>query len=259
VAAGYRLLLARALPRLAGRDDRSSQALATAIRTTALGRFPAEERAWIERIEAARARIPTSAIEVGATVGDGPRRPVGEHLEEASQACLWMSLPPALGRFLTRLVRELAPDSALELGTGFGISTSYQLAALDLNGSGRMTSLDVEDMVAIARPGLERLGFGDRVVLVGGRIEDTLAGAVAAATPIDYALLDADHTEAGTLSAFDAILPHLAPGAVVVLDDINWTEGMRRAWSAIPGRPGVAATVTVHRLGIAVIADRSEA
>ena len=122
-----------------------------------------------------------------------------------------------------------------------------------------MTSLDVEDMVAIARPGLERLGLGDRVELVSGRIEDTLPGAAERAAPVDYALLDADHTEAGTLDAFDAILPHLAPGAVVVLDDVNWTEGMRRAWAAIPGRPGVATTATLHRLGIAIISERSAA
>jgi predicted O-methyltransferase YrrM len=260
VAAGYRLVLARALPELTGREDEASRALARALRTAALGRFPAEERAWIERIEAARRRIPASAVDVAGAAANGEApRPVDDHLEEASQACLWMSLPPALGRFLMRLVRELAPRSCLELGTGFGVSSSYQAAALELNGSGRMTSLDVEDMVAIARPGLGRLGLGDRVELLGGRIEETLASAAAGAAPIDYALLDADHTEAGTLDAFDAILPHLAPGAVVVLDDVNWTEGMRRAWVAIPDRPRVAATVGLHRLGIAVISERSAA
>jgi predicted O-methyltransferase YrrM len=251
VAAGYRFVLARGLRDLAGRDDLPSRAVAAALRTAALGRFPAEERAWIERIEAARTRIPESAVEVAGDP-DAPR-PRGEHLEEASQACLWMSLPPALGRFLTRLVRELEPRSALELGTGFGVSSSYQAAALELNDAGRLVSLDVEAMSAIARPGIERLGLGDRVELVGGRIEETLSGACERAAPIDYALLDSDHTEHGTLNAFDAIVPHLAPGAVLVLDDINWTDGMRRAWGAIRGRPGIAATVSLHRLGIAVM------
>ena len=254
VGAGYRLIFARALPGVARRDDAPSRALAAAIRTTVLGQTPAEERAWIERIEAGRTQIPKSAVEVAGEAADGsPPRPEDEHLAEASQALMWMSLPPALGRFLTRLVREIEPRSALELGTGFGVSSSYQAAALELNGAGRMLSLDVEDMVAIAEPGLERLGLSERVELVGGPIEETLAGACERAAPIDYALLDADHTEAGTLGPFDAILPHLAPGAVVVFDDINWTDGMQRAWAAIPGRPRVAATVGLHRLGIAVI------
>jgi predicted O-methyltransferase YrrM len=251
-SAGYRAVLARGLPSLAGASDDSSRALARALRTTALGRFPAEERAWIERIEARRTQIPATAVSVAADAG-GPRRAEDEHLAEASAACLWMSLPPLLGRFLTRLVRELSPRSCLELGTGFGVSSAYQAAALELNGQGRLVSLDVEDMAAIAAPGLARLGLSERVELVGGRIEETLAGACVRAAPIDYALLDSDHTEKGTLGDFDAMLPHLADGAVLVLDDVNWTEGMRRAWQTIAGHERVVAAVELRRLGIVVV------
>ena len=42
--------------------------------------------------------------------------------------------------------------------TGFGISTAYQAAALDLNGTGGLISLDVGDITKLAQPGLERLG-----------------------------------------------------------------------------------------------------
>ena len=243
--------MAAALPSVARRPDSASQAIAAALRGTALGRFPAEERAWAARIEARRRELPSLLAAAGA-----PERDHGERLAEATKAATWMSLPPVWGRFLMRLVRELEPRSCLELGTGFGLSTAYQAAALELNGEGRITSLDQDALTEIARPGLERLGLADRVELVGGWIEDTLPAALDGAAPVEYALLDADHTEEGTLSAFDAIAPHLGDGAVVVLDDVNWTDGMRRAWAAVAKRDGVAATVGLRRVGIAVVSNR---
>ena len=41
-----------------------------------------------------------------------------------------------------RLVRELRPHSCLELGTGVGVSAGYQAAAMELNGVGRLLTLD---------------------------------------------------------------------------------------------------------------------
>jgi predicted O-methyltransferase YrrM len=239
------------LPALAGRRDRASRCLRVALHSTALGRIPPEERAWIDRIEAHRRRLPSEIV--AASRPDPRDLPASERMIEASAACQWMSLPPVLGRFLLRLVRELAPQSCLELGTGFGVSTAYQAAALELNGSGKIMSLDLPGMTELAEPGLSRLGLSDRVELLPGLLENTLAAARERAAPIDYALLDADHTQEGTQEAFDAILPALSEGAVVVVDDINWNPAMRRAWRALRGHHAVSAAIDLRRLGIAVV------
>jgi len=57
VGFAYRVLMAASLPRLAARPDAASRALRRALWTTALGRVPREERAWIARIEARRAEM----------------------------------------------------------------------------------------------------------------------------------------------------------------------------------------------------------
>jgi predicted O-methyltransferase YrrM len=250
----YRALMAGAAVSLGRRRGRASRALARALATTAQGRIPPEERAWIDRIEAHRRELASGAL--AAAAGPDGRDPA-ERQAEAAQACRWMSLPPVLGRLLIRLVRELAPRSCLELGTGFGISTAYQAAALELNASGVLRSLDVGDITRIAEPGLEHLGLGNRVALVPGLIEETLADARNEAAPIDFAFLDADHTEEGTLAAFDAIAPDLAPETVLVLDDINWTDGMRRAWRSVGARERVSAAVGLRRLGIVIVGGAS--
>jgi predicted O-methyltransferase YrrM len=245
----YRVRMAAALVRAVPVRHRSAGALAAALRTTALGRIPPEERAWLARIEAYRRELPARA----AAAAPQAERPGAERLAEAKRASQWMSIPPALGCLLTRLVRELAPRSALELGTGFGVSAAYQAAALELNAAGEIATLDVDGMITIAEPGLERLGLSPRVELVPGEIESTLSGAVERRAPIDYALLDADHTEAGTRAAFEAILPGLAAGAVVVLDDINWTDGMKRAWRMVREHPRVVGALELGRLGFAIV------
>lgn len=225
--------MAWGLPGLADRGDRVSRAVKGALRDTALGRFPAEERAWFDRIEAGARRI-AAGLEIPAAVR-------------------WMSMPPVWGRFLTRLVRRLEPGLALELGTGFGLSTAYQAAALELNGRGSVVSFDVEDMIAIATPALSEIGLDSRVELVAGRIEETLPGRLRGIDPIDFALVDHDHTAAGTVAAFDVLLPHLCPGAAVAFDDIRWTEEMRRAWAAVEARPELERTIGLRRIGIAVV------
>ncbi len=71
--------------------------------------------------------------------------------------------------------------------------------------------------------------------------------------PIDYAFLDADHTEEATCEHFDILLPHLSPGAVVLLDDIMLSTGMRRAWRAIRRRERVSASLALGRMGVVAV------
>jgi predicted O-methyltransferase YrrM len=238
VEPAYRLLLGAALPRVAARRDRASRALFRAMATTALDRIPREEREWISRIEARRA-------ELAAT--------------DFSPFARWASIAPVWGRFLMRTVRELSPRSCLELGTGFGISAAYQAAALELNGAGRLTTLErLEGLGAIAAEGFSRLGLDGRVRLRLGSKDDSLGRALEGAGQIDYAFLDADHTENATMAHFATLLPHLREGAIVVIDDINWTEEMRRAWKSIAGNERVSRKLELRRVGILVIAGHED-
>jgi hypothetical protein len=51
----------------------------------------------------------------------------------------------------------------------------------------------------------------------------------------------------------EQILRCLAPEAVLVFDDINWSAGMKRAWARIAADPRFAATVDLKKVGIAVV------
>lgn len=240
--AAHRALMAVASRRLAGGRDQVSGALARALWTTATGRYPPEELAWITRIEERRRRV-------------------GESSDALAPACPFWSVPRVWGRLLLRLVRELEPRSCVELGAAFGVSASYQAAALELAGSGRLITLDREpELIPIARETLSALGLGERVELVVGPIGETLPGVAQRAAPVDYAYIDAEHTEQATVSNFETLLPHLAAGAVVVVDDVRVDEPMRRAWDRIRTNEAVALELDLRRFGVAVVgAPASEA
>jgi predicted O-methyltransferase YrrM len=246
LAAWQRALMLFAASRLRGRSDRGSRSIRHALRRTGTGRYSPDERAWLRRIEDRRRRIFAGE---SAAAGRG----------DLASALPWWSIPPVWGRFLFCLIRELEPSSCLELGAGFGVSGAYQAAALEVNGKGRMISLDQEESLArIAHEGIAELDIGARISLQMGPIGSTLAGVAAAVQPIDYAHIDAEHTEAATVSNFERILPYLDDKAVVVVDDIRLSTEMKRAWARISQGDSVILALGLRRLGIVVV-DRPSA
>ena len=55
----------------------------------------------------------------------------------------------------------------------------------------------------------------------------------------------------------EQILPFLSEGAVLVFDDILWSEGMKRAWNTIMSRESVKVSVELSKFGICVATSSS--
>lgn len=225
--------------------------MARALRRAALGRLSPGERRWAERIEARRAEIERPGRF---------RSPEELGVVDLGAAVEWMSVPRVLGAFLMCLVRELGPSSCLEVGTGFGLSGAYQAAALELNGSGELTTVEVNPRwAAVAQEGFAELGL-DRITISIHERADGLQGALSGSESLDYAFIDADHREGPTIDYLERILPYLETGAVVVFDDVGFTtEEMARAWRAVASHPRVALALRLSRMGIVVISEPPKA
>jgi len=252
--------MASALPLLATRRDATSRAIARALASTALGRLPAEEREWVARIEDRRRLL---AARQGDTRADFGPQPDGlpewavpfERPIPTWGATALLSIPPDWGLLLMRLVRELRPRSCLELGTGFGMSTAYQAAALELNRAGSIVTLDAaREWSAIAQEQLAALGLGHRVEQRVGQIAETLDRALQDAAPVDYAFVDAEHVADPTREYFERLVGGLSRPIVIVFDDIGFPRQMRFAWKAIKEHDRTALAIGLTRLGIVVAA-----
>ena len=252
--AAHRAVMAGGAARAARRREPGARALAVSLTDVAGGDVPEGEREWLERVERRRAEIPFEMVELGLD-DPGPDADRAQRLAAAWETCRWTSLPPVWGRLLMRLVDELAPRTCLELGTGLGLSALYQGAALELRGQGELVTMDFHPAARVAERGFEALGLGHRVRLEHGDIDETLGPALARLGPVDYAMLDADHSEAATVRHFEALLPHLTGGAVVLLDDITQTAEMRRAWARVAAHDRVAFAVGLRRIGAVVLTE----
>jgi caffeoyl-CoA O-methyltransferase len=121
------------------------------------------------------------------------------------------------GRFLGLLVRTLRARRVLELGTFTGYSSISM--ALALPSDGRVITCDVdEETTAIARRYAEEAGVVDRIdYRLGPALEtiDELDGS------FELVFIDAD--KPNYLNYYEATLPLLAAGGLMVVDNTLWS------------------------------------
>ena len=122
---------------------------------------------------------------------------------------------PDQAALLTILARMLDAKTAVEVGTFTGYGAIC--IARGLAEGGRLTCFEVsEEFAAIARRNLEAAGLTDRVSITLGPAAEHLA-ALPEEPHIDLAYVDADKT--GYPAYYDALVPRLRPGGVLVLDN----------------------------------------
>ncbi|MGW6449256.1 O-methyltransferase [Lentzea sp. NPDC055074] len=132
-------------------------------------------------------------------------------------AGVYMPISASGGELLYGLVRSGRPEVVVEFGTSFGISTLHLAAAVADNGRGHVYGTEMSAAkVAAARENLDEAGLGGVVTILPGDARRTLADL---AGPIGLVLLDG--WKELCLPVLRDLEPRLAPGALVVADDID--------------------------------------
>ncbi len=253
------------LRRFANANDPSLMRVGSVFARTLANRVSAEEAAWVRQIENLRGALCEDGevlriTDFGAgdvnqgTVADGTtiHRTVSEICRTSAGRPLWC-------RLLFHLVREFRPEGILEMGTSLGISTAYCSAACNLNGNGKVVTLEgAGALVDKAARNMERLGL-QNIVVVEGRFQDTLPGVLREHGPFQLAFVDGHHDGDATLAYLETLAPHLAPDAIVLFDDIAWSTGMRNAWSIIRRQQRFKATVGLFEIGLCVLERNADA
>jgi predicted O-methyltransferase YrrM len=249
--------------RLHREDDTASRLLASAISAALNKSTSMEERKWINKIEALRNELNASSDEISMIdygAGSPDLHLTADQMYQGrvlsttiGKVCRTGSKQPPWAFLLFKLIREFKPLLCLELGTCLGISTAYLAAALELNQRGRITTLEgAESLASLAKKNFASLGL-ERVSVVIGRFQDKLPEVLRAQEHINFAFIDGHHDEHATLTYFEQILPHLAENAVVIFDDISWSEGMKRAWSKMVSHEKVQLSVDLQSMGICLV------
>lgn len=156
---------------------------------------------------------------------------------------IYMPVSPDAGRLLYALVRGCRPETVVEFGTSFGISTIHLAAAVTDNGSGRVVTTELSDRKATAaRQNLEQAGLAGVVTILQGDALQTLASVPG---PIGLVLLDG--WKDLYLPVLRLVQPRLTPGALVVADDSSFpTVASYLAYVRDPGNGFVSVEFPVE-------------
>lgn len=146
-----------------------------------------------------------------------------------------------------RIALMISAKNMLELGTSFGISTAY------LASTGKNVYVDTidasESHIRYAR-GIARALKMENITFHCGEFEKVLPSLLVEGRKFDYVILDGNHRKAPTLKYFELILPALSDNAVILVDDIRWSDEMLEAWRHLKGHARVGATVDLYRYGL---------
>jgi len=150
-------------------------------------------------------------------------RALREHIESATAASARRGLADATPRYARRLgwyamIRALKPQHVVETGVDKGLGTCVIAAALLRNGSGRVTSLDINPEAGYLAQGEPWSQVVDLV------IGDSLASMAKLDRPVDLFLHDSDHSVAHERREFTAVEASLSPSALLLTDNVTKTS-----------------------------------
>jgi predicted O-methyltransferase YrrM len=247
------------------RKDASFPApLTRALEKTFGGGAQGEEQRWLRTIHALREKLDSDrgsidVVDFGAGASEGRRSEAemqqGVLVHTTIATCSRASKDDFWGTLLFMLVREFKPVHALELGTNLGVSAAYQAAAMEMNHSGELVTLEGAPALAErAESNLASLGL-ERATVVRGRFKETLDEVCETHGPFDMVFIDGHHDRDATIEYFEKILPFAQPRSVFVFDDIEWSEGMKEAWDTVRAHPRVRYSLGMSQLGICILRD----
>ena len=158
------------------------------------------------------------------------------------------------GRILFNVVRFTRRERCLELGTAYGMSAFFILAALNAYSAGGFlaTMEGFEPQFSLSSSMLKER-FKESVSCHFGNTRSELPGLVKSLGRIDFLFHDAGHSRDDYTHDFNQVSEILVPGAVVLFDDIRWenprfTHGEARTydgWEAIIAHPRVRRAVEI--------------
>jgi predicted O-methyltransferase YrrM len=132
----------------------------------------------------------------------------------------YIPVSPEAGHLLYALARAIRPETIVEFGLSYGVSTIYLAAAVTDNGTGRVLTTELNlKKVDAAWANLQEAGVGEVVTILPGDALETLADVPG---PVGLVLLDGWKNLC--LPVLRLLEPKLAPGALVAADDSSFAN-----------------------------------
>ena len=155
--------------------------------------------------------------------------------------------PKKYAQLLYRIIKYYQPHQIIEIGTSFGITTSYLATAH--SAANVITHEGATMIAAIANENFNALNL-NKIKLKQGNFETTLMGTIAAIDSLDFAFIDGNHRKKPTWEYFELLLIKSNENSIFVFDDIHWSAEMEQVWEEIKLHPSVTLSIDLFFIGI---------
>ena len=150
-------------------------------------------------------------------------------------------------QLLYRIAKYYEPKNIVELGTSFGISTSYLANAY--SNSAVYTMEGAASIAKIAQQTFHTLDLKN-INLIKGNFENTLPELFNQLDYINLLFVDGNHRRDATLKYFCEALKKSNSSSIFIFDDIHWSIEMEEAWEEIKLNSTVTLTIDLFFIGI---------
>jgi predicted O-methyltransferase YrrM len=177
----------------------------------------------------------------GSSVNNGSSKRISSILAQAVK-------PESSAIRLFKMVDMAQPAVILELGTSLGLTTLYmalakkQAKVYTLEGSPEIFEVALQNRRSLKV---------ENIIGIEGPFHKTLPDLLAKVEHLDFVFIDGHHQKEATLGYFKMILSKLSSKAVVVVDDIHWSNGMEEAWNEIIQSDKVRISIDLYDMGVA--------
>lgn len=152
------------------------------------------------------------------------------------------------------IVKYLDCKTIIELGTSLGIQTAY--FSCENDASRRIITIEGENSICeIAKKNWLKLGIHN-IEIVNGDFDDVFLKTLQRAKIFDYLYIDGNHSYEATIRYFNQAITFANENAVIVFDDINWSEEMQMAWKEIKYSKEISVSIDIFRLGIVFLSKK---
>jgi predicted O-methyltransferase YrrM len=150
-------------------------------------------------------------------------------------------------QLLFRIAKYYEEKTIVELGTSFGISTSYLASA---NPDSKIYTFEgAKNIAKIAKENFEKLQLKN-IEMVEGSFEKTLPFINDKIENIDLLFVDGNHRKEPTLQYFNFFLSKAGNNSIFIFDDIHWSEEMEEAWKIIKSHSAVTLSIDLFFIGL---------
>ena len=221
--------------------------IAQAFLKTSKGEYTPDEKQLFETLKQFRSELYADHRKISfEEIGSSTEMTVAEIARRAASPEIWV-------RFFYQLSKTNIVNNVLEIGTNLGVSGQYFIKGLEDKKNTKFITLEgVKGLCEIASSRFDNLSSQDRFEVIHGLYDKTLPAVVKSKTRFDLVFIDGNHQYEATLNYFEMLKENLADKAMVIFDDIHWSEGMRRAWREICEQKGIVFSINFFKLGMVV-------